>query len=718
MELSFVPSSDKDDNYKETYKDLRENVAVRDSPESGSLYSDYESGQQYEQDLPSGYNSGEQYDTISTGYMSGEAYELPVQREERMEPTLSIIQEMGGPGSTGSQGGGDENIFTIAIPAPPASFPENQLLVQADLMDVSSSSSSSIPENLEIASPIDPITAHKVKRKKQVSYCVTVPMDTSPLGPCLNYRELPSDTDTTSCVDSDGTYMRSELQSSDSGAALLNHSSTRKKKATTLHEASEPGIIKGSRKRTKKPRKTNRRHDEFFMAHDSKYWEFARKALFWFSIVSILACIAVAVAMIILMPRKCDPQRSWWQGHVMLEVIPTDGSLHQPIIDLHDLINEVPHLAIAGFQTIKLKNLYLRDLEQEPEMDRSDWYDCDDTKFLKHRFDNENLLGDLVKQVHGHNMTIMVEIPAIEHTAGRTNISMELKQAVARSIRYWAELGMDGISLVGVEQFGQDPWIVEDSNDWKVALEKYGTSSNEKILTTSYLLAQRLTDNQSQEGTEMPIPSGEEGIVNFALLDATVRLETLYPAYNSSELSANLDSAAKWDKAPSKPWVNWNVKTGNNSLNNAELAFHLFLPGTVTLPASTRSTFNTSWLPSSDSVLTGLLKIRESAVPIHMNGNYRACHGDCSNVEVKETNHKITKTANNLLLLERHFNRRNRYMVIANMNQQDTDLSAIDTYSGGQVILDTSLTTQNNRYVNFKDTNIKGNQALVIKFPK
>ena len=42
-----------------------------DSPESGSLYSD---------EIPSGYNSGEQYDTISTGYMSGEAYELPETR--------------------------------------------------------------------------------------------------------------------------------------------------------------------------------------------------------------------------------------------------------------------------------------------------------------------------------------------------------------------------------------------------------------------------------------------------------------------------------------------------------------------------------------------------------------------------------------------------------------------------------------------------------------
>ena len=46
------------------------------------------------QDLPSGYNSGEQYDTLSTGYMSGEAYELPETRPEIPEPTLASIDEV------------------------------------------------------------------------------------------------------------------------------------------------------------------------------------------------------------------------------------------------------------------------------------------------------------------------------------------------------------------------------------------------------------------------------------------------------------------------------------------------------------------------------------------------------------------------------------------------------------------------------------------------
>lgn len=58
--------------------------AGADSPESASLYSD---------EIPSGYNSGEQYDTVSMGYMSGEAYELPDTRMDLHEPRLDIIEE-------------------------------------------------------------------------------------------------------------------------------------------------------------------------------------------------------------------------------------------------------------------------------------------------------------------------------------------------------------------------------------------------------------------------------------------------------------------------------------------------------------------------------------------------------------------------------------------------------------------------------------------------
>merc|ERR1719369_1478996 len=106
MDESLDTALRKHEASTDVFKDLKLGL---DSPESGSLYSDYESGQQYEDGyLPSGYNSGEQYDTLSTGYMSGEAYELPETRPELQEPKLAIIEEV----STLN----NEEMFSIQMP--------------------------------------------------------------------------------------------------------------------------------------------------------------------------------------------------------------------------------------------------------------------------------------------------------------------------------------------------------------------------------------------------------------------------------------------------------------------------------------------------------------------------------------------------------------------------------------------------------------------------
>ena len=121
--------------------------------------------------------------------MSGEAYELPETRAERLEPTLASIQEQVGGGSTGSARS-NEDLFTISIPAPPVTFPGEAGVSfpglpggvlpgglqggQAEIEMTSSSSSSldntrdNIMENMTVGGPPDTGTTHKGKRKKQV----------------------------------------------------------------------------------------------------------------------------------------------------------------------------------------------------------------------------------------------------------------------------------------------------------------------------------------------------------------------------------------------------------------------------------------------------------------------------------------------------------------------------------------------------------------------
>jgi len=712
MEESLVPNPRKNAVPKEVFKDLnleRRISGGRDSPESGSLYSDYESGQQYEdKDLPSGYNSGEQYDTLSTGYMSGEAYELPETRPEPLEPTLASIEEV----STRS----NEDMFTLAMPQGNTSFHENSLLAQMEVME--SSSSGSIPDNLELAAALDPVTNHKIKRKKTVSYHISVPIEKSPLGHDINaYREIPSDTDTTSCFDSDGTYMRSEGQSSDSGAALLHHSSQKKKARD--RRFSEAGIIKGSRKRFRKAKHVIRSHEDFFMVYDNKQWGVARLICFWLSMLSILISIVAAGVLIVMMPRSCDPVTAWWQGKVILDIIPRNSTSGQPKINLNDLILNVPKFKEIGIQAIKLKDIFRHNPDDGTDslsrLDDTAWYSCIDKSVLEARLDVK-LLGTLAEELHKHDMNLMVEIPAFEKTSEHGMMSLSLIQNVTIAIKNWGEVGVDGISIVGLEHFGKDPYIATTAASWKTNFIKYGTSPNTKILTTSYLLPQNIEAFETKYGKSLhsddSSPPGMAGIVSFDLLDATITLDSLQ---NNSKTVETINSAARWDQAPTQPWINWNIKSHGANLKNAEIAFQMLLPGTLNLQLTALDLLN----QENQLLVSKLIAIRKAAVPILMNGNFKTCHGHCDGTPDKEINYKVHVFENNVLLMERHFNRRNRYMVIANLGNQNTSLLSVSSlYSGGDKILDTGDLNKESEFVKFKEVVIGRNEAFVIKFPK
>jgi len=721
MEKSFSLKKKKNvpTTQKEVFKDLGldNHPLGRDSPESGSLYSDYESGQQYEdKDLPSGYNSGEQYDTLSTGYMSGEAYELPETRQEMLEPTLASIDEVSHKSN--------EELFSLHVPGDVSG---GQLLVQQMEQLSSSSSSDSIPEvGAEMtAGKLESLAIHKtIRAKKQVSYHVSVPMDKSPLGND-GYREIPSDTDTTSCFDSDGTYIRSEAQSSDSGAALLSHSKRRGRD----HRKGGRGGGGGGRnaslnRKLKKAKHVIRSHEDFFRCHDTKYWAWARMACFWASILSILICIGTAGVMIGVMPRSCDPETEWWQGGVILDIGLTWGQEDGGggYLNITDLIGNVAKYKAIGIQAIKLRNLYRKYPGNISDSnDATDWLESTDDDVIRTRMDLD-LMNQLSQTLHDHQMKLMVEIPAMEKLEETGMMSLNLIQNVTRAIKSWAEYGVDAISIVGLEHFARDPYIAKTVENWKINFNKYGTSRGKKILSASYLLPKKL------EEADNAYEDLYSGIASFELLDATIVLgrsshasgsDIVEESDNSThdDLAALVDDVARWDHAPSQPWILWSMDIDQvMDLHQAELAINMLLPGTISLQINDIN-INDDYF---QKLLAKLIAIRHTSVPIYMNGNYKTCHAHCDGAPDKVDNYKVHQYRDNdLVLLERNFNRRNRYMVIANLGSSNASLTSVASlYSGGDVILDTKDLDREVTSINFKDVDLPSQHAYVIKFPK
>jgi len=673
---------------KEVFKDFHLKGDInRDSPESVSLNSDYESGQQYEdKDLPSGYNSGEQYDTISNGYVSGEKYELPDTRVELLEPTLACIDEI----SVKS----DEDMFTLAMPH---GFPENSLLQQTEMLGSSSSSSIHDPNATDIAASHE----HKIKRKKTVSYHVSVPIDKSPLGPSeIKYRDIPSDTDTTSCFDSDGTYIRSEGQSSDSGAALLSHH----RKKVKDKKPNDSALLKGNKKRIRKAKEIIRNHEHFFEAYDNKYWAATRKICFWGTILFMLACIVGAAVGIALMPQTCDPPIQWWEGGVNIAI---SASYEKAKINLTDLIENVRIIKESGIRALKFQDLYI-DTEFELGHDK-----------FNQMFDDFNDFGKFASKMHDNEIYLIIEIPVHDNETLADSMVFDLEQRITKAIVFWAKFEIDGISLVGMEHYAKDPYLQQNIATWKSKFIQYGKSPNTKILTSSYLLPENVQKLHSPvpEEDDNTQTKGYENIKDFSLLDAEISLE---PGADKEVMQDTIKNAAKWDFAPNQPWIDW--KLSNRKFSKAQLAFLYFLPGTISVPLTTEDLVHSHG--DHYNIISKLTKIRKSAVPIYMNKNFKTCHSYCSGNNEKEENFVVHIIEDTILLVERFFSRRNRYMVVSNIGSSNISLGPVtNLYSGGELILDTESTSFYNppsaaQFIKFKDASLASDEAIVIKFPK
>lgn len=648
-----------------------------DSPESGSLYSD---------EIPSGYNSGEQYDTISTGYMSGEAYELPETRMDLREPALDVIEECLQPlGAANS----DEHIFMLPGSGPVGGVGNANNVVSnpgghnVEGEDESSSSSSSEvngdhvvgsvgADSITHASPIN--TYGKKLRKKVTTFAI--PIEATPLkdddededeneayessdaglgdAPTGGYRCVPSDTDT-SAVDSDPN-------------AILNDNDS---------------VIPAKSKKRKR-NKNMRNHDEaWFMSHDTKYWAASRVICFWAAIGSMVTATVVAAVLIATMPRNCDPPLDWYQGKVAMEVMPDEANGR---LDVNALIGKLPRYQEMGIKIIHLKKL------SNSSDDAKQFVNITETAL-----GGQDSAGNLTAAMHKLNMSLIVQIP-VANLQGRQQMTLEMQHDISMAVKFWMEKGADGIFLDGLEHYGADNWVAQSVTAWKNVIDRFGTSNYTKVLMTSYKFAHQLAVHDN--------PDGPEALGHISLLDASLDLD-LADTANFSLVSDSLQEITAWDTIEGRPWINWNLQH-SLPLSNAALAMQMLLPGTITVGQE-------SLLQEHD--LHNMTALRTVAVPVYMNGNYKRCQ--CETGTTKEVNYIMHTPIEDIVQLERFYSRRHRYVLVANFGQDEVTLEAVGRiYSGGVLVLDTSKSLPINTDVLFSEITLQSGEAIVIKLPK
>lgn len=228
---------------------------------------------------------------------------------------------------------------------------------------------------------------------------------------------------------------------------------------------------------------------------------------------------------------------------------------------------------------------------------------------------------------------------------------------------------------------------------------------------TSYKFAKELTDNVDD------IKAVDEALAKINLLDAHLDLDL---KTNITLLEQEMDEIAHWDTIAQRPWINWNLQTSTstNPTSNAAVALQMLLPGTINLDSF--NAISTDSVPDLfNETLKNMTTLRALAVPIYMNGNYKRC--DCEEGTTKEINYAIGQPMAETIQLERYYNRRNRYVLVANFGEEHVNLEPVgQIYSGGELVLDTSKTLENGEenYVKFSSVDLLPGEAIVIKLPK
>ncbi|XP_050319441.1 alpha-amylase 3-like [Bactrocera neohumeralis] len=232
-------------------------------------------------------------------------------------------------------------------------------------------------------------------------------------------------------------------------------------------------------------------------------WPLIRKCTFFVFMSSLLAMCAVVVAMIVTLPKTCNPKTAWYRGSVFYEIFPASfqDSNDDGIGDLRGIAQRADYLASLGVAAVRLNSIF-----------QSAHYP-DDFAHPTSLLQVANVLGTaqdlyrLMATLHERNISLLLDMPisgfikrldeatttkptivgalsthstnetestesTVTTTNGATKTLPQLSipsadNVVSDALLKWVHLGVDGFYLKGLENFVNDDHLLANLNVWK-----------------------------------------------------------------------------------------------------------------------------------------------------------------------------------------------------------------------------------------------------------
>lgn len=89
-------------------------------------------------------------------------------------------------------------------------------------------------------------------------------------------------------------------------------------------------------------------------------WPLIRKISTWLFLSGMVALLALVIAMIAALPRKCNPPTQWYQGGVLYEIFPASflDTNKDGVGDFNGIARKADYLANLGVRGVRLNSIF------------------------------------------------------------------------------------------------------------------------------------------------------------------------------------------------------------------------------------------------------------------------------------------------------------------------------------------------------------------------
>ncbi|XP_059616802.1 alpha-amylase 3-like [Phlebotomus argentipes] len=482
-------------------------------------------------------------------------------------------------------------------------------------------------------------------------------------------------------------------------------------------------------------------------------WPLIRKCTFFLFMAGLFAMCAIVAAMIINLPKFCNPEVPWFKGSVFYEIFPASfqDSNGDGLGDLKGLASRVDYIESLGVGAVRLNSIFPAKHYPDHFQNVTTLADIDEI------LGNTRDLAYLVRVLKRRNISLILDLPIyplikrlavirsnVTESANSTNAeSQEMfwededeVDPILNAMRYWLSLGVDGFYVKGLEHYVEDPYLVDNMKVWKFAL------GSDRILMVNKLLFDSVDDEVAEK-----IKHCVDLVDVFVDVSNGTKViaERVQAMLNSRHLAPGFG-----------PWIHWSLggvterRLAQGTSSNTSLAailMQLMLPGTPSIFYGDEVALQEVYDPLGDHEETKHLHhlstmvwdtdiqfTGKESLPWLPRGAFVAFHhfeyvaelvrlrgispSIYQNAVIKEKqsvlNTAVRYSKNDILILERWYPRRHTFTSISNFGTKSLVLDLSAMFYSGEIILG----PLKGEKIYFSSIQVRPMETLIVKLDK